>query len=83
MITLTSDKLTPIRVVFSMKDQVHQGSGRSTLKQITRPRGLQFPRKVVQHHIGLYSAIGRDDPCQRALYPLLSATVHRPVQVVA
>jgi hypothetical protein len=38
------------------------------------------PGKAVQGHTGLYSATGRDDACQQALYPRLSATVHREVQ---
>jgi hypothetical protein len=30
LVTLISDKLTPIRAVFSTMDPVHQGPGRST-----------------------------------------------------
>jgi hypothetical protein len=43
MIPLTSDKLTPIKIVFSMRDPFHQVSERSTLKQTIHPGGLAPP----------------------------------------
>jgi hypothetical protein len=83
MISLTSDKLTLIRAGFSIKDPVHQGPRRSTPKQITHPEGLASLEKAVQGYISQYSVTGRDDAYQKVVYPLLSATVRRPMQVAA
>jgi hypothetical protein len=63
MITLASDKLALIKVGFSVKDQVHQGPKQSTSRQIVYFEEFAAPRKVVQGHVGLYSAIGRDRAC--------------------
>jgi hypothetical protein len=45
MIALTSDKLTLIKMGFSMKDLVHQGLGQSTPKQITHLKGFAAPER--------------------------------------
>jgi hypothetical protein len=82
MITLTSDKLTPIKVGFSIKDLVHQGPGWPMPRKIVHPRGFTPPGKAVKGRTILYSATGWDDSCQKALYPHLSARLRRPVYVV-
>jgi hypothetical protein len=66
-----------------MKDSVHQGSGWSTPKHITRPGGLASLRNAIQGRTGLYSVMGWDDTYQEVVYPLLLATAHRLVQVAA
>jgi hypothetical protein len=81
MITLTPDRLTLVKTGFSVKDLVHQGPGRSTPRQTVHPGGFIPHKKAVQGSAGLYSAIGRDDTYQKALYPRLSATVHMPMLV--
>jgi hypothetical protein len=83
MITLTLDKIAPVKAGFSIKDLVHQGPRQSTLRQIVRPEGFAPSRKEVQGYADLYSRMGRDETSQEALYPHLSAIVHRPVQVAA
>jgi hypothetical protein len=85
MITLTLDKVTPVKAGFSVKDPVHQGPEWSTPNQITHPEGLtpRPLRKAVQGHEGLYSVTGWGSACQEALYPHLSITVHSTVQVIA
>jgi hypothetical protein len=77
MITLTPDKFDLLKAGFSVRDTVDQGPRRSTLRQIVHPEGLAPPRKAVYGRADLYSTIGWDDACQRAMYPLLSAVVHR------
>jgi hypothetical protein len=71
MITLTSDKLAPIKRWFPMEDLVRHGPRRPTPKQITSPGDLAPLRKIVQDRTGLYSAMGWDDAYQEALYPHL------------
>jgi hypothetical protein len=83
MFTLTSNKLTLIRARFSIKDPIHQRLERSTPKQIICPRGFAPLRKAAQRRASLYCATWQDNACQKALYPHLSAIVHRPVQVAA
>jgi hypothetical protein len=38
------------------------------------------PGKAVQGHANLHSMTGQDDTYQKALFPRLSATIHRLVQ---
>jgi hypothetical protein len=83
MITLTPDKFILVKMGFSIRDMVNQGPGRSTPRHIARPEGFATPRKVVYGHVGLHRVMGWDNAYQRALYPGLSVTVHRLVQVTA
>jgi hypothetical protein len=59
MITLTLDKLTPIKAGFSVKDPVYQGPEQSTPRQIVCPRGFTPLKKAVQGRAGLYSVTGQ------------------------
>jgi hypothetical protein len=79
MIILTSDKFILIKVVFPIRDLVHQGLGRSTPWQMARPGVFAPPGNAIQICTDLYNVIVWDVACQRALYPCLSATVHMPV----
>jgi hypothetical protein len=54
MITLTSDKLTPIKMGFSIKDLIHQEPGQSTLRQIARPGGFATLERAVKGRVSLY-----------------------------
>jgi hypothetical protein len=81
MISLISDKLTLVKAGFSIKDSVHQGPKQSNTKVECPSRGFRTPKKAVQGHVGLYSTMGWDDAYQNALYPSLSATICRLVQV--
>jgi hypothetical protein len=47
MITLTADKFILVKVSFSIRDPVHQGPGRSTLRQIAHLGGFTPPGKEI------------------------------------
>jgi hypothetical protein len=80
MITLTSDKFTLVKVGFSIRDPVHQGSERSTPRWMARLGASDRPsRKVVYDSTDLCGVMGWDNACQEALYPCMLATVRRPV----
>jgi hypothetical protein len=82
MITLTLDKHTLIKADFSIRDSIHQGSGQSTPHRISRFGGFTPPEKAFSSRATPYSATGWDNASPEALYPCLSATLPRIVQVV-
>jgi hypothetical protein len=41
------------------------------------------PGKAVPGHDGMYNTMGWDDGCHQALFPRLSAMIHRPVHGAA
>jgi hypothetical protein len=81
MITLTSGKFALVKAGFPIRDHVQQGHRQSTPRQIAYPGGHRTPRMAILSRAAPCSATEWDCACQEALYPRLSASVRRMVQV--